>query len=369
MAQPSESTMFGMSLHACAASQCARDLDAVEIFSGVRSIQRACVRRGLRAEFLDKLASPLHDVTKPDGFAQGVNVVLRVKIGGLMTVAPHCGSFVPACQNNHERGPDNFYYGNTAKDFVLEGNIIADAATFYLKLGSMRGLYVVVENPPASTIWKYPPMRDALEEILCQFEADVRRCAYDLGRNRIGKSFKFKGNFQSIELLAKPCTCIHPHKLASKQFIQQDTGRAKKVGQIRWTGVKSVLKESGSYPVALGECLVGCWNSEDVDQLFAAPRVPIPQHLLEPTCGRSSLNNVKSLKKPAAAPVTLKRPAAAAPFNLTTQADPLPSASESGSGSAGPSWMNPAAGAPSDSGPAHPDVSQAQMWSWLTPPP
>ena len=76
--------------------------------------------------------------------------------------------------------------------------------------------------------------------------------------------------------MKKPCICTRPHVKLAKEFIQSDTGKAKHVGQKRWTGIKSKLVESGSYPNALGECMVGLSCGEAMHVLFAAPRTPLP---------------------------------------------------------------------------------------------
>ena len=265
--------IFGRKVSECASSTLPRDLGAVEFFAGVRSIQRACIRRGLRAESLDKLHGGMEsDVTTREGFNRGVHLALRIKEGGLMTVAALCASFSMPCASIHQRSPMNDFVGDTTRKCVEEGNAIADAAGFYAMLGATRGVRIVFENPPNSKIWNYPPVKSSLESICCTWQADVRRCAYDLGSPRIGKLFRFKSTETWITALVKPCVCDRPHVKLTKRFIQSDTGKAKNVGQHRWTGIKSRLVESGSYPNALGECIVGLWLGEDMDVLFTAPR-------------------------------------------------------------------------------------------------
>ena len=343
--------IFGRKVSGCASSTLPRDLDAVEFFSGVRSIQRACVRRGLRAEFLDKLhGGTRSDVTAREGFNQGVDLALRIKWGGLMTVAPLCASFSSPCASVHRRSPENDFFGDMTKHCVIEGNDIADVAAFYAVLGATRGVRVVFENPPKSKMWDYSPVKHALAFIGCTWQADVRRCAYDVGSGPlIGKSFRFKSTENWIKVLERPCVCTRPHVKLTKEFIQSNTGKAKNVGQRRWTGIKSKLEESGSYPNALGECMVGLWRGEDMDVLFTARRNPLPA--LPPKPHRCISSKAAARASRASREVEQKRKQAAASGSKSKPPPPArifkkPAARATTSDSTTMiSWMSPSASA------------------------
>ena len=282
MVKTTDVTLFGHSASECIAWKRPRPLHCVEFFAGVQSVHRAAERRGLKSAAYDILCSGVssagfdaYNITMKEGFDHALELALSIEEGGLMMVAPLCSSFSATCKATHKRSSQNNYYGDVSLEFVTTGNSIAAGAAFLVIVGKGRNVQILFENPPNSDIYRFPPVREALDFAECCHEAIVKRCAYDLGKHRIGKSFKFLGSEPWVEQLRRPCTCLYPHLPLSKSFIQKDTGRSKHVGEKRWTGIKERLVESGAYPVALGECTVGAWLREDLENLFTAPRVPL----------------------------------------------------------------------------------------------
>lgn len=113
--------LFGHTVNSILASNMAstpRDLDVVEVFSGVASIVTAARSEGMHAEPFDKNrvlgrtnvpGQFAEDVTTEAGFLNCVRLVLRVRVGGLVTLAPECSSFVNINKAGHKRGPGNQY--------------------------------------------------------------------------------------------------------------------------------------------------------------------------------------------------------------------------------------------------------------------
>ena len=56
-----------------------------------------------------------------------------------------------------KRSADNCYKGDTKYKPVQEGNHIAILCAFLLELAFARKLQAVLENPPVSYMWKFPP--------------------------------------------------------------------------------------------------------------------------------------------------------------------------------------------------------------------
>ena len=81
-----------------------RDLDIVELFSGVGSIAQAAQRLGFAAQAFDKgrcppnsnspLSPACEDLTVPAGFFNAAALVVRLRVGGLLWMAPVCASWV-----------------------------------------------------------------------------------------------------------------------------------------------------------------------------------------------------------------------------------------------------------------------------------
>ena len=197
---------------------CGRDLDVVEIFSGVGSVHAAAIEAGYKAIAMDKDRIPkcteiagLHceNLLMLDGFENAIRLVRRLKVGGLLVAAPQCSSFVPPCRAQHQRCEKNLWYGDTSRAFVIDGNNMANGCAFLLRLAHSRGVQAVVENPPSSDIWKFPPMANTLAHLkgLAQENqsAIVARCGYSTEPygKRFEKKFKFIGSDLTCPWLAR----------------------------------------------------------------------------------------------------------------------------------------------------------------------
>ena len=60
-------------------SRVPRDLDVVELWAGVRSVQLAAVAEGLQAESFDILQGKGYVITTQAGFAKALSLVMRMK--------------------------------------------------------------------------------------------------------------------------------------------------------------------------------------------------------------------------------------------------------------------------------------------------
>jgi len=178
-----------------------------------------------------------------------VSKVLRLKPGGLLSMGIECRSFVFLNSSNCKRNYYNQYAGDTKYEPVKTGNLFANEGKFFADLGFARDLIVVIENPPASTLWSYLPA-NFMKKL--PFSAVCNRCAFDdtPDGQRLSKKYKFFSNAPWITALQCPCTCWGDH-------ISLTTY---KDGQI--TGKPELLKESEAYPARLGEELVNAWMTD-----------------------------------------------------------------------------------------------------------
>ena len=88
------------------------------------------------------------DITTATGFRNAVNLVLRIRVGGLATFAPMCGSFNWLCAAQAKRAADNGWLGEAAHPFVAHGNAAAMATALLARVAVLRGVQASVENPP-----------------------------------------------------------------------------------------------------------------------------------------------------------------------------------------------------------------------------
>lgn len=246
--------VHGHTLGMFASAEVERDIEVLEIWAGVGSIARAAGRRGMRAETIDKdHGSETSNLLTSKGFLHAINLVLRLKIGGLLWMAPVCSSFVWLSSSHAKRGPENDFRGDQTQEFVQEGNLGAEIAMFLFVLAWSRGCHAAVENPVGSKFWHYPAFRQMAEHMPTLTSSVVHRCAFDTRDygDRLGKAYKVHCTEPWIlsARLAHGCTC--PRREHRKMV--------KRVGDKVW-GLKSELSESQAYPDALGEAVIAAWQ-------------------------------------------------------------------------------------------------------------
>ena len=87
-----------------------------------------------------------------------LNLVLRVREGGLVWMAPVCASWGWMRLAQTKRSIANNYVGDLSLPTVCTGNLMADIAVFFHRVAAIRNVQAVIENPPGSRIFKYGPM-------------------------------------------------------------------------------------------------------------------------------------------------------------------------------------------------------------------
>lgn len=248
--------IHGLSVEdACKRAAQHRDLDCVEIFSGVGAIRAAAEAVGCRTASFDKRSDPRQDILDPAGFQIALSLVLRLRPNGLLWLAPMCDSFSWLCLRTTKRNRANAYTGDKASMKVQHGNLGARAAAFLLTVAWCFGVSVLFENPVGSRMWPYLSMAGGLVvqegvHVVCH------RCAYDRAPRgeRLFKRYKLFCTEPWGKALCSKCPCGKGagHRLSSRRKVE---------GQIvRTTGRKASLEESGRYPAALGVAVVAAWR-------------------------------------------------------------------------------------------------------------
>ena len=140
----------------------ARTLDVVEIFAGRGHLHQACAAAGLNAFGYDRCNGTDQDVTNKKGFLFAAALVLALKVGGLLWLAPPCSSWVFLSSSGHKRSAQNQYAGDQTRRDVQEANHVAAATGALIRLAAARGLEIIVEQPADSCLFKFGCIRKAL---------------------------------------------------------------------------------------------------------------------------------------------------------------------------------------------------------------
>jgi hypothetical protein len=244
-------------------TQVPRDLACIEVFSGVGSVTSAALALGFAASSYDKNRVPgttdspqsphSEDITTDVGFKNAVRLVMRLRVGGLLWLAPVCSSWGFMNSSHCKRHASSGYIGDLSCAPVRMGNLIANASAFLILLAKGRAAEAAMENPAQSTIFKFAPVAGVIRS-LSMVRSVTHRCAFCAmpDGDRLLKAFAFVATGTWITQTAEPCKCTKGH--------QQLVVRRRIAGKEKVTGISSALTLSGAYPAALGQRIVESWS-------------------------------------------------------------------------------------------------------------
>jgi hypothetical protein len=181
---------------------------------------------------------------------------MRLKAGGLLWEAVVCSSFVFANSSNTKRTVTN-PYGATEYEQVLQGNMMADMAAFFMALASSRGVEVCLENPAGSMIFRYPPLVEVLAGLKV-VTTTTDQCWFSskpFGK-RWQKKFKLAATGTWIFRMSRSCRC--PGGVHEPLMTTNENGAV--------TGTKQ-LKLSQAYLPKFGESVVAAWALGEMKQV------------------------------------------------------------------------------------------------------
>ena len=256
-----------------------RNLDAVELWSGVHSIGPPCRECGLRALPFDKcrqgVSGDSEDILTRNGFLNALQLVMRLVVGGLLWQAPVCASMGFPNSSNCKRSTAN-PLGATTYAPVKEGNAMAEVACLMLALAAVRGVKAAIENPPGSWIWKLPFVERALSVLQVSWSV-ATRCAYDDAApgKRFNKPYKFAaigdiemrspeggimvGHGDWILAIAGKCVCpwLQLRRFGKKRKLRDHVPLMRRNQRGRSCGDLARLRLSAGYPPRMvGEALL-----------------------------------------------------------------------------------------------------------------
>ena len=323
-----------------------RDKDVLDLFCGAAAIHRAAVDSGFTSSAFDKFRIPgitdssragcSEDVSSKIGFMHALELVKRLKRGGLLVMGPPCSSFVMLNAAKCKRKAHNNYQGDLSYPRVQMGNLLATAAAFLMTVAYMRGVEVIFENPPCSTIWKFPVVKQVLD--FCVLRSTCTpRCAWStepFGK-RMLKRFKFACTGMWISDIRRQCRCPRRRHLHLTRSVWTN-------GKRKFTGRGHALKKSAAYPDALGRAIVNAWSQSSA--FHTSSRRPHPASNSTPAwlqpcpCSTSASTRSRSYKGRVEAAALSSAPSWLQP--VAGAASELVS-SRRGSDPGAPTWLNP----------------------------
>ena len=140
-----------------------RNLDVVELWSGVGAVAGAAARCGMRVKTFDRDRMPgvadrrsaeSENILAPAGFYRALSYVLALVPGGLLVMAPECRSFHNFLNTRNTKRSLQNPEGDETYEPVASGNAQATVAAFLYALAHLRGVRVLLENPKGSYLFK-----------------------------------------------------------------------------------------------------------------------------------------------------------------------------------------------------------------------
>ena len=227
----------------------ARDLDVVEIFSGVQSVVQAARALGLMAAGFDIENNPEDDIYTDSGMERAVILVARLKKNGLCHMAAECRTYCGLCCKNSGR-TKLCPQGNNS-DFTKFGNLMAQRTAVLFEFAFQHGLDTTMENPDGNFFWSQPVIKALLHRLDSKC-VKVARCRFRCQGPRYKKMYRFESPSPWLEKIERLCKCSGPHAtLATTRILPN--------GKKQFSGKTKDLKASASYPPGLGKMLVNTW--------------------------------------------------------------------------------------------------------------
>lgn len=142
-------------------------LHFVEFASGGGNLSKALLRKGLTGAAFDVIYSELHDCLSPAGFRLWLVALSAMTNKGFCPFGTKCSSWVLLCLAQSNRRPENMYWGDTAKEFVQNGNALMAVTSFLYFIGRILGHYCILEQPKTSCMPSVSLMASVLSYFHC----------------------------------------------------------------------------------------------------------------------------------------------------------------------------------------------------------
>ena len=140
-----------------------RELHVLELRSGFGETSHRARELGSQAHEFDKRRHPTENLNSGLGLFWAGILLLRVVVGGACFVEPECScwTFLALSQTRRHEDPR----GDVTREFVVQGNRMADGLCMLMRLADGRKVHCVIEQPGDSFNFKYPKVAETMIEL------------------------------------------------------------------------------------------------------------------------------------------------------------------------------------------------------------
>ena len=147
-------------------------LHGVEYFSGQGELQKAFDSQVGPFAYFDIRHGPTYDISTDAGVRTAMILLLRVASGGHLHFGTPCSSWVALSRSFTKRssyqpkGPDKAHCTKKQWAYLQLHNRIAKISSYLMKLATLLGHTVSLEQPVSSLLFSYAPMVAALKDAI-----------------------------------------------------------------------------------------------------------------------------------------------------------------------------------------------------------
>ena len=139
------------------------DLDVVELFAGEAEVSKSCEACDLKVVAVDALHGTAEaNLQTLRGVRYAISMILRLKAGALLWLAPPCSGWVFLSSSCHKRNSSNDYRGNRRNPGVAADNSLAHVVAALCRLASWWGITFILEQPADSVLFNFGCVKKAL---------------------------------------------------------------------------------------------------------------------------------------------------------------------------------------------------------------
>ena len=229
-----------------------RDLDCLDLYGASKVVAKTFGRHRKKAVVYDiKLNGLKNDVCSRLGFFFLLALALRLKPKGICVGGPPCSLFIFLSSSVHRRCSANAW-GNEGHSGVRLANMIVKNTIVVLHILVQRGVYVVIEQPGSSWMFKVPNFKDLISAF------DLQRIFTYMGAfgHMMCKPSHLLSNLPTLTQLSRRLTPAQRRRIqerakkAGKTFVRKINGSV--------CGAKD-LQSSAEYTDRFCEALYQCW--------------------------------------------------------------------------------------------------------------
>ena len=224
-------------------------LHGLEVFSGEGHLSAACKKIVGPWSTFERNDNDSEDIMREEGVLILLGRLLRVRRGGIVWLGTPCQSWIALSRSFSMRtslspqGPIDALCTPKQLSYLKEHNAMGYISSLILRTAFMLGIHFCLEKPVSSLLFKFAPMKDALQETGAasyHFHMESLNGESPKPLRVLGTAPCLKTFIEVTQIRQKLCK-----KPAAQRLVKRDAAGG-------YTGVAKHLKQSSAYTPCMG---------------------------------------------------------------------------------------------------------------------